>query len=88
MATKYAVEYANGHRDEFTASQCHQAKQVSNYDGTRFFLADAEVTGEVWFAAVHAAIDAAWDKKNQTHKRVRVLHGTSVACYVEKWVRR
>lgn len=88
MTAKYSVEYANGFRQEFTGAQANQAKQVVNYDGSRFFLAGVEVDAAVWFSAVGSACDAAWAKKNETYKRVRVLYGSSSACYVEKWVRR
>lgn len=88
MAKRYAAQYANGHRVEFTAAQCHQAQQVINHDGATFFLAGVEVPAEQWFADVLGACEAAWAKKEQTHKRVRVLHGSSAGNYIEKWVKR
>jgi len=88
MAKAYGVEYVNGFKQEFTARQCNQAKHIVNHDGTKFFLEGVEVDAIKFFEAVHAACEAGWEKKAETHKRVKVLHGSSVACYVEKWVRK
>jgi len=88
MATRFAVQYKGRVRQEFTAAQCHQAAQVVNHPGTKFFFVGKEVSAQDWFTLVYAAVDAAWDKKNLTHKRVKVLYGSSAACYIEKWVRR
>lgn len=88
MSKRWSITYANGFTEEFTAAQCHQAKQVVNHPGTKFFFVGKEISAPDWFTMVLDACQQAWDKKNTTHKRVRVLHGSSVACYVEKWVRR
>ena len=87
MAKRYGTTYSNGHAAE--TSSPHEAMNFRNYDDAQTWrIAGKQVTAVEFFAAARAAVDAAWDKKNQTHKRVRVLHGNSVACYVNKWVPR
>jgi hypothetical protein len=87
MAKRYATTYSNGHAAE--TSSPHEAMNFVNYDDAQTWrVAGKQVTVAEFFAAVRAAVDAAWDKKNQTHKRVRVLHGNSAACYVTKWIPR
>ncbi|MGV0982353.1 MAG: hypothetical protein ACOYB0_08335 [Polynucleobacter sp.] len=88
MAYRYAIEYTTGMRQEFSANLFYEAKQCQNYEGARFFLSGVEVDAAAWFADIDAREQAAYDRKNKTHKRVRVLHGASVACYVTKWVKR
>lgn len=44
------------------------------------------MTAEEFYTAVRDAVDAAWEKKNETHKQVRVLYGSSAASYVTKWI--
>lgn len=83
---RYAVEYPNGHRIE--TSSCHEAWNFTNFDGTKYFLRGAEVPAEQFYADCSNQSAAKFAKKNETHKRVRVLYGSSVADYVEKWVRR
>ena len=41
-----------------------------------------------FFAATAAAMQAAWDKKAETHRRVSVQHGATHLGRVEKWVRK
>jgi len=87
MPKRYATTYSNGHTVE--SNSPHEAINFGNYDDKQIFLMTGEqCSPEDFFAAVNAAVDAAWDKKAETHKRVRVLHGSSVAGYVEKWVRK
>lgn len=87
MTKRYATTYANGHTAQ--TSSPHEANNFGNCGaGQQFFLSGKSVTAQVFFAAVATAVQAAWDKKAETHKRVRVLHGSSVASYVEKWVRK
>ena len=87
MTKRYATTYSNGFTQE--TSSAHEATNFINYDdGQVFKLAGKEVAADEFFSAAQAAVDAAWEKKNATHKRVRVLHGTSVASYVNKWVKR
>ena len=87
MAKRYSTTYSTGHVQE--TSSAHEARNFCHYDDKQMFrLAGKEVSAVEFFAAVDAAIEAAWEKKNMTHKQVRVLHGSSVASYVTKWVRR
>ena len=87
MTKRYSTTYSNGHTAE--SSSAHEAQNFGNYDDAQtFFLSGKQVDAVEFFAAVCEAVQAAWDKKAETHKRVRVLHGSSAACYVEKWVRR
>lgn len=84
---KYATTYSNGHTDE--SNSPHEAANWQNHgDGQVFLMTGEQCSAEDFFAAVMAERQAAWDKKSETHQRVRVLHGSSVAGYVEKWVRR
>jgi len=84
---RYATTYSNGHTDE--TSQWTWASQWQNYDDEqKFFLSGKPVTAVEFYAAVQQARDSAFDKKNETHKQVRALYGSSVACYVTKWVPR
>jgi hypothetical protein len=83
---RYSVTYQNGHRQE--TSSCHEAANFVNYEGSTFFLSGRPTAPAVFFGEVSDACHAAWEKKAETHKRVRVLHGSSVASYVEKWVRK
>lgn len=84
---RYATTLSNGHRIE--TSSCHEAQNIQNYDNQQTFeLAGKLVTAVEFFAAARTAVDAAWAKKEQTHRRARVRHGSSAGCYVEKWVRR
>ena len=86
MTKRYATTYSNGHTVE--TSSPHEAFNFRNYDGQTFALAGKPASAVEFYAAVRVAIDAAWAKKNETHKQVRVLYGSSTGCYVTKWVRR
>jgi hypothetical protein len=86
MAKHFIIEYPNGFREE--ESSPFEAKSYVPCDGCRFFLRGKEVTAASFVAGVTAARDAKTAKKEQTHKRARVLHGSSATCYVEKWVRK
>jgi len=87
MTKRYATTYSNGHT--VATSSAHEAHNFRNYDDAQTYrLAGVQVGASEFFAATAAAMQAAWDKKAETHKRVRVLHGSSVGCYVEKWARK
>lgn len=87
MTKRFQTVYSNGHID--ATSNCHEAINYRNFDdGQRFFLSGEEVSAELFYSSANADVSAKWEAKNTTHKRVRVLHGNSVACYVEKWVKR
>jgi hypothetical protein len=84
---RYTTTYSNGHTEE--TSQWNEASQWVNYDDEqKFFLSGKPVTSVEFYAAVQQAREAAFDKKNKTHKQVHVLYGSSAACYVTKWIPR
>jgi hypothetical protein len=84
---RYATTYSNGHTVE--ESNWVWASQWQNHDDEqKFFLFGKPVSAEVFFAAIQQARQKDFDKKNQNHKQVCVLYGSSVACYITKWVRR
>lgn len=87
MTKRYSTTYSNGHTRE-TSQWCEAANFAFIEDGQSFFLSGKKVSPSVFFGEVSDAAQAAEEKKLLTHKRVRVLHGSSVAGYVEKWVRR
>lgn len=84
---RYATSYPNGAKIE-TSSADEAFNFRFTQDGQQFFIRGTLVTSTEFFRVVCEARDAAWAKKEQTHKRVKVLHGSSGACYVEKWVRK
>ena len=82
---RYATTYSNGHTAQ--TSLAHEASNIQNFDDAQaFFLSGKPVTAQEFYAAAQQAINAKLAKKEQTHKKVRVLHGSSVGCYVYKWV--
>jgi hypothetical protein len=84
---RYATTYSSGHTVE--SSSPYEAFNWQHHDEEqKFFLSGKPVTSADFYAAIQLARDAAFDKKNKTHKQVRVLHGSSVACYVTKWIPR
>lgn len=65
----------------------YEAINIQNYDDAQlFFLSDTPVTALGFFEAVRKAEDARLEKKEQTHKKVRMLHGSSAGNYVYKWI--
>jgi hypothetical protein len=54
--------------------------------GFKFFLYGEECTGNEFCEAVDAAYDAWLEKKEKTHKYVKVRHGDSFQCYCWKWI--
>jgi len=82
---RYTTKLSNGHIIE--TSLAHEASNIQNYDDAQaFFLSGKPVTAQEFYAAAQQANDAKLAKKEQTHKKVRVLYGNSVASYVNKWV--
>jgi hypothetical protein len=82
----YATTYSNGHTAE--TSRAHEALNFQNFDAAQaFFLSGKPVTAQAFYAAVKKSLDAALAKKELTHKKVRVLYGSSVGCYVYKWIK-
>ena len=84
---KYKTTLSNGHVMETNSP--HEAHNFIPYDDDqKFSVAGATVSRAEFFQATEAARQVAFDKKNKTHKQVRVLYGSSVASYVTKWVAR
>lgn len=87
MTKRYATTYSNGHAVE--SSSAHEAMNWANVDDEQTFaLSGKPVSAADFYAAANDAVQQAWNKKSVTHKRVTVLHGSSVASYVTKWVKR
>jgi hypothetical protein len=87
MAKRYATTYSNGYIVE--TSRAHEAMNFQNYDDAQTWrLAGKQVTAVEFFNAVQSAVNAAWEKKNQTHKQVSVQHGATQFGRVTKWVPR
>jgi hypothetical protein len=87
MAKRYATTYSNGHTVE--SGSAHEAHNFGSYDDAQTFrLAGAQVGAAEFFAATAAAMQAAWDTKTETHRRVSVQHGATHLARVEKWVRK
>ena len=82
---RYATTYSNGHTIETSLS--HEASNIQNFDDAQlFFLSGKPVIAQEFYAAAQQANNAKLAKKEQTHKKVRVLYGSSAASYVNKWV--
>jgi hypothetical protein len=82
---RYATTYSNGHTVE--TSLAHEASNIQNFDDVQiFFLSGKPVAAAKFYAAAQQSLAAKLAKKEQTHKKVRVLYGNSAACYVAKWV--
>ena len=82
---RYATTYSNGHTAE--TSFAYEASNIQNFGNAQvFFLSGKPVTAQEFYATAQQALDAKLAKKEQTHKKVRVLHGSSAGCYVYKWV--
>lgn len=97
MAKRFAVVHAN-ERTEFTARQYIDAKYFAlrfvnayGYEGCdeiTFVIDNVKVSAKDFVEACEQSFEDWYDAKCKTHKRVRVLHGSSVACYVWKWVQK
>lgn len=100
MTKEYKVVTPNGEVSEFTARNYIDAKyavlryvDVYGYDGCTLhgvhtFLKGIEVSVQEFIEACDTGYTAWYEKKLITHKKVRVLHGSSVGCYVNVWVKR
>ena len=84
MAKMFAVEYANGHRQEFTAAAPFEALNAAIHEGSRYFLKGAEVSVEAYYAAALTACDAWWARKESTHREIRVPAGSCVGSYTHE----
>jgi hypothetical protein len=84
---RYSTTYSSGHTVE--SSSPYEAFNWQHHDNEqKFFLSGKPVSAEVFYAAIQQARQKDFDKKNETHKQVRVLYGSSVASYVTKWVKK
>jgi hypothetical protein len=84
---RFSTTLSNGHALESSAP--HEARNWTHFDAAQTFaLAGKPVDAATFYAAVEAGCDAWEAKKAETHKRVRVLHGSSVLGRVTKWVRK
>ena len=87
MAKRYATTYSNGYTEQ--SSSPHEARNFHYFDDAQTFaLSGKPVSAAEFYAAVDAAIGAAWVKKNETHKQISVQHGVTPFARVTKWVRR
>lgn len=90
---KYRIELAEFSRD-YRASSSEEFRTDVIYapeaDGYRYFVDGKQVSREAALAACDAAADARWNKKLETHKRVRVSVGVTTLpnTYREVWVRK
>lgn len=87
MTKRYATTYSNGHTEE--TSSAHAAHNFGNFDEAQTFrIAGVTVSAAEFFAATASDVDAAWNKKAETHCRVSVQHGATHLGRVTKWVRK
>lgn len=87
MAKRYSTTYSNGYTEQ--SSDPHEAWNFPNYDDAQTFaLSGKPASAAEFYAAAKSAIQAAWDKKNETHKLISVQHGVTPFARVTKWVRR
>jgi hypothetical protein len=90
---KYRLQLASDYRD-YRATAVHQFRDDVCIsfpdDGYQYFVDGVEVSRANALAACEVAINAKWDKKSETHKRVRVSVGASTASntYREVWIKR
>lgn len=87
MTKRYATTYSTGYTEQ--SSSPYEARSFHYYDEEQTFaLSGKPVTAADFYAAVDAAIEAAFHKKNTTHKLISVQHGVTPFARVTKWVRR
>ena len=84
---RYATTYSNGHTVE--TSSPHDAINFVNYDDAQlWFLKGKQVSAEVFFSVIREACEAYLENKMETHKQVRVRHGSSVLGFKTIWIRK
>jgi hypothetical protein len=100
MAKQFTVILPNGTVSEFTARQYMDAMYTVNayvgaygYDGTEEAGLECYIKGDMvsskdFIDACEGNFDMWLAAKKLTHKRIKVLHGSSVACYVYKWIKK
>lgn len=89
---KYRIELGDAALN-FRASAVHDFHREVFFAESadfRFFVDGKQVTKEQALEACQAAFDAAFEKKSQTHKRVRVCKGVTTlpSNYRNIWVRK
>lgn len=100
MAKMFKI-ITNSETSEFSARQFTEAgayiqrligycgiDKIGQEFGVKTFLKDVEVSVEDFVEATNLGYENWLTKKNETHKRVRVLYGSSVACYVWVWIKK
>lgn len=84
---RYETTLTNGHTME--TNNPHEAQNFTHYTTEQTFsLFGKPVAAEKFYAAVREAVEAAWGKKCETHRRVSVQRGATHLGRVEKWVRK
>lgn len=84
---RYQTTYSNGYSVE--TSSPYEANNFLNYgDGQTFALSGKPVTAIEFYAAVADAIEAKYEKKCETRKRVRMRYGSSYLGYEWKWIKK
>lgn len=84
---RYATTLTNGHTMETNSP--HEAQNFTHYStGQTFALFGKPVAADEFYVAVREAVESAWAKKCETHRRVSVQHGATHLSRVEKWVRK
>jgi hypothetical protein len=86
----FRIEFPNGVICEWKKSDHYTATGLNTNapEGTKYYLKNKQVTREEYLNESEA-LHAQWhENKCKTHKQIRVLHGSSFACYVTKWVKK
>lgn len=87
----FKIKYPNGMIVEWKKSDHYEATNAyacgNAPEGTKFYLKGVEVTSATYATESENLHKQWYERKCKTHKEVRVLHGSSVACYVTKWVK-
>ena len=87
MLKRYSTTYSSGHTVETNSP--HEANNFVRHDDAQTFRISGEtVSAREFFAATKLAVQVAWNKKSETHRRVSVQYGATHLGRVEKWVRK
>jgi hypothetical protein len=90
---KYRIELGD-QVIEYRANRVHDFHRELFYssddEGYRYFIDGKQVTNSEARAACESAFEAAWNKKAETHKRVRVSTGVTRCdnTFREVWVKK
>jgi hypothetical protein len=93
MPKRYSTTYTDGVQtmtvEESNPTRARDFFRNAGVGVTQTFaLKGKTVSREEFFADILAAEDAKWEKKEQTHRRIRYQDGVSGLNYLEKWVRK